>query len=49
MEADQIASFMGDAEKENMKKDLAVQKAIAFILDQAVITEPTEELAFEAE
>ncbi len=49
MEADQIASFMGDAEKENMKKDLAVQKAIAFILDQAVVTEPTEELAFEEE
>lgn len=49
MEADQIASFMGDAEKENMKKDLAVQKAIAFILDQAVVTEPTEELTFEEE
>lgn len=39
MDKEQIASFMGDAEKENMKKDIAVQKAVEFIAEQAVVTE----------
>lgn len=39
MDKEQIASFMGNAEKENMKKDIAVQKAVEFIAEQAVVTE----------
>ncbi len=39
MDKEQIASFMGDAEKENMKKDIAIQKAVEFIAEQAVVTE----------
>ena len=39
MDKEQIASFMGDTEKENMKKDIAVQKAVEFIAEQAVVTE----------
>ena len=34
MEADQIAAFMGDAEKENMKRNLAVQKAVDFLYER---------------
>ena len=49
MEADQIASYMGDAEKENMKNDIAIQKAVDFIREQAVVTEASEELDYEAE
>ena len=47
MEADQIAAFMGDAEKENMKRNLAVQKAVDFLYENANITEATEELDFD--
>ena len=47
MEADQIASFMGDAQKENMKQNLAVQKAVDFLYDNAKITEAAEELDFD--
>ena len=36
MEADQLKSYMGDAEKEQMKKDIAVEDAVQFILDNAV-------------
>ena len=39
LDKEQIASFMGDTEKENMKKDIAVQKAVEFIAEQAVVTE----------
>lgn len=35
METDKIKEIMGDAEKESMKKDLAVQKAVAFVMDNA--------------
>lgn len=35
MEADKVKEVMGDAEKESMKKDLAVQKAVAFVMDNA--------------
>ena len=33
MEADKIKEYMGDAEKESMKKDLAIQKAVDIIMD----------------
>ena len=36
MEADQLKSYMGDTEKEQMKKDIAVEDAVQFILDNAV-------------
>ena len=38
MEADQLKSYMGDTEKEQMKKDIAVEDAVQFILDNAVET-----------
>ena len=31
MEADRLKEYMGEAEKENMKKDMAVQEAITLI------------------
>ncbi len=33
MELDQLKNLVGDAEKESMKKDIAIQKAIDFIMD----------------
>lgn len=48
MEAEQVASFIGDAEKENMKADLALQKAVDFLTDCAVVTEVSEAIDFEA-
>lgn len=33
MEADKLKEFMGDAEKESMKKDIAVQKAVELIME----------------
>ena len=33
MEADKLKGYMGDEEKENMKGDLAVQKAVELIMD----------------
>ena len=33
MEADKIKEYMGGAEKESMKKDLAIQKAVDLIMD----------------
>ena len=36
MEADKLKSFMGDKEKEQMKRDMAVQEAITFVVDNAV-------------
>ncbi len=32
MEADKLMEYMGEEEKENMKKDLAVQKAVEFVM-----------------
>ena len=49
MDVEQIKGFMPEAEKENMKKDLAVQKAVDFLLDQAKLVEASDELDFEAE
>lgn len=36
MEADQLKSYMGDTEKEQMKKDIAVEDAVQFILNNAM-------------
>lgn len=36
MEVDKLKEFMGDAEKKQMKEDIAVQEAITFLLDNAV-------------
>ena len=36
MEADKLKEVMGDAEKKQMKEDIAVQEAITFLLDNAV-------------
>lgn len=33
MEADKLKEFMGDAEKESMKKDLGIQKAVDFVVE----------------
>ncbi len=37
MELDQIKEFMGEAEKEQMKDDMAVQEAVTFLKEAAVI------------
>ena len=47
MEASQIEGMIPEEQKENMKKDIAVQKAVEFVLDKANVTEATEELDFE--
>ena len=36
MEADKLKEFMGDAEKKQMKEDMAVQEAITFLVENAV-------------
>lgn len=36
MELDKVKEYMGDAEKENMKKDIAAQKALELVTDSAV-------------
>ena len=33
MELDKLTAYMGDAEKDNIKKDLAIQKAITYVMD----------------
>jgi trigger factor len=33
MEADKLKEYMGDAEKESIKRDLAITKAVDFIMD----------------
>ena len=35
MKADDLKNYIQDAERENMKKDLAVQKALDFVMDNA--------------
>lgn len=49
MDAAQVEGFMPPEQKESMKKDLAVQKAVDFLLEQAKLTEASDELDFEAE
>ena len=43
MEVDKIKEMIGDAEKEQIGKDLAVQKAVDFVVKNAVAVEPAEE------
>ena len=43
MEADKLKEMLGDAEKEQMKKDMAVQEAVAILADAAKEVEKTEE------
>ena len=33
MEADKLKEYVGDAEKESMKRDIAIEKAVQFIMD----------------
>lgn len=33
MEADKLKEYMGDSEKESMKRDLAIQKAVDLIME----------------
>ena len=47
MEPDQLSTYMQEEEKENIRENLAVQKAVDFILEHAEIVEPSEELDFE--
>ena len=43
MEADKLKEMLGDAEKEQMKKDMAVQEAVTILADAAKEGETTEE------
>ena len=36
MEVDKLKSFMTDAEKEQIKEDMAVQEAVTFLAENAV-------------
>lgn len=36
MEVDKLKEFMGDAEKKQMKEDMAVQEAVTFLAENAV-------------
>ena len=47
MEADKLKDIMGDYEKEQMKKDLAVQEAVTFLADNAVEVDAPAEAARE--
>ena len=49
MDVEQIAGFMQDEQKEGMKKDIALQKAVSFLVEQAEITEASDDIVFEAE
>ena len=35
MEVDKIKSLIGDVEKENIKKEIAIKKAVDFVTDNA--------------
>ena len=43
MEADKLKEYMGEAEKESMKKDLALTKAVNFVMENAVEVEAETE------
>ena len=43
MEADKLKEMLGDAEKEQMKKDMAVQEAVTILAEAAKEVEKTEE------
>ena len=36
MDVEKLSSLIGDYEKEQMKKDIAVQKALDFIVENAI-------------
>ena len=40
--ADKLKELMGDYEKEQMKKDIAVQEAVTLVADAAKVTEVVE-------
>ena len=42
MEADKLKEVMGDYEKEQIKKDLAVQEAVTLVAEAAKVTEVVE-------
>ena len=42
MTAEKLNELMGDYEKEQMKKDLAVQEAVTFLADHAVEVDAPE-------
>ncbi len=48
MEVEKIKEIFGDSQRDAMKKDMAVQKAVELIIDNAVEVERTEETAEEA-
>lgn len=39
MEAEKLAEYMGESEKESMKKDIAIQKAVDFLVENAEVKE----------
>lgn len=45
MEVEKLKELMGDAEKEQMKKDIAVQEAVTLIAESAKVVEKKEEAA----
>lgn len=45
MEVEKLKELMGDAEKEQMKKDIAVQEAVTLVAESAKIVEKKEEAA----
>ncbi len=49
MEADQIKGMIPEEEKENMKSNIAVQKAVDYIVENATVTEASDDIEFEAE
>ena len=45
MEVEKSKELMGDAEKEQMKKDIAVQEAVTLVAESAKVVEKKEEAA----
>ena len=43
MEADKIKEMFGDAENKQLSEDIAVQKAVDFLVKESVEVEPKEE------
>ena len=43
MELDKLKEYMGEEEKESMKKDLAVQKAVDLLVENAIEVETKKE------
>ncbi len=47
MEVEQLKGYMQESERDNMKADIALQKAVDFLVEQAVITEASDDIEFE--